>query len=159
MHLETWSEFLKTNWNKQSRFKLLWNLLDIWISQISSLLLFSVQSLFLWLYSRSYEKYCKLTVRAFHEQCDLITSWLSTPFFQLRKASLFRTTLKLLKDEEGWSCASCTRWVTSQLRASAARPGHACRRAAALAPGRQLLCMQAARWSHAASCHVRRARR
>lgn len=124
MHLETWSGFLKTNWNKQSRFKLLWNLLDIWISQISSLLLFSVQSLFLWLYSGSYEKYCKLTVRAFHEQCDLITSWLSTPFFQLRKASLFRTTLKLLKDEDGRSCANCMRWVTSQLRASAARRLH-----------------------------------
>lgn len=122
----------------------------VWYLNVSrsSLLLFSIQSLFQWLYSGSSNKYCKLTVRAFHEQHDLITSSLSSFCFQLRKASLFRTTLKLLNHEHGWSQASRVTWAASRLRVTLPTdpaPHHACRRATALAPtGPQLLCLQAA---------------
>lgn len=107
MHRYPWRGFLNTNWNKQTCFKWLWNLLEIQTPQVSSLLLFSIHSLFLWLYSGSCNAYCNLTVRAFYEQRDLIISSLSSPCFYLGKTSLFRAVLKLLN--RGW-LKPCSLW-------------------------------------------------
>lgn len=82
--------FLKISWNKlQIVMKFFRN--KNFSNKFTAF--FSIHSLFLWLHSQRYDKYYKLTVKAFHEKCNLITSSLSSPCSQLRKSLLFRTPL------------------------------------------------------------------